>query len=85
MSRKVAFTAVVVPDKGYGIAIVEDDIAGFALDPQEKTHDNWNDAQQRALEKNVGLGLDAQQVWNIVSSSMAASDRAKTRWGQRGA
>lgn len=82
--RKVVYTAVVVPDKGHAVAIVEKDVPGYALDPQEPMFPLWDTALRRANEKNAALKIDPQEAWEVVASSISASNKQRKNWSPRG-
>jgi hypothetical protein len=82
--RVIAFSPVVVPDKGYGVAIVEENVAGFSLDPSEEIYATWVAAHRRATDKNEAMNIDAANAWRVVTSSIAASNKINKKWGPRG-
>lgn len=82
--RQVAYCAVVVPQKGFGIAIVEKDVAGYTLDPTEPLIQQWNEASNRAAAKNRSLGLEPRAAWDIVSTAMTKSAEMGGKWRPRG-
>lgn len=82
--RKVAYAAVLLTDKHYGIAIVEADVAGFALDPSEPPYDSWEAASNRALVKNEAIAVSVRNARETVASSMQKSSDANIVWRLRG-
>jgi hypothetical protein len=82
--RKVAYAAVVVAEKGCAVAIVEQDVAGYALDPTEPAFDTWEQARERATRKNEGINVSPRDAWDIVASSMRKSAETGVRWSPRG-
>lgn len=83
-ARRIAFTAVIRAPDGYGIAIVEQDVAGYALDPSEPRLDTWEAAAARATAKNDAIGVSPREAWEIVASSIGKSNASNTRWSPRG-
>lgn len=82
--RKTAYTAVILEKEGFGVAIVEQDVAGYSVDPTEPVFPAWETARLRSEEKNVRQGLDPKAAWDIVTSSMAASNKIRKNWSPRG-
>ncbi len=82
--RKVAHAAVAREDGGFGVAIVEQDVAGYVLDPAEPAFDSWERATARAGVKNQTIKVSPREAWDIVSSSLRKSAEAGTRWSPRG-
>jgi hypothetical protein len=83
--RKTAYTAVLLEQGGFGVAIIEQDVAGYSLDPLEPHFPEWDTARRRSEEKNSVQGLDPKAAWDVVSSSMTASSKLRKNWGPRGA
>lgn len=85
MPRKVAFTAVVIPE-GFIIGIAEEGVPGFTHDKREPMFPDWDAAHRRAEELNRSvLGLTDQEAYRIVGSSMNTSLKEPGgKWKQRG-
>jgi hypothetical protein len=84
MSDRYAWTAVAVGASAkFGVATVQEDIAGYEIDASKKLTDTWAAADREARRANETAGLSPEDAWRIVESSMAASRAAGLRWGPR--
>ena len=79
---KAARTAVVLVDGRFTVAVVQEGVAGYAVDAA-KTAKTWHAAQRMADADNEAAGVSRDEAWRIATSSMEASRAAGVRWGPR--
>jgi len=78
-----AWVAVALAPDRWGVAVVQDGVAGYAIDASRPA-DTWTTARRSALSANEAAGVSSEEAWRVLESSMAASRAAGTRWGPRG-
>ena len=84
MSDQRAWTAVAIGASAkFGVATVQEGIAGYEIDASKRLTDTWAAADREARRANEAAGLSLNDAWRIVESSMAASRAAGLRWGPR--
>lgn len=74
--------AIGASDK-FGVALVQEGVAGYAIDASKGLVDTWSAAHVMAKRTNDADGVDPDEAWRIVESSIAASRAAGLRWGPR--
>lgn len=79
----IARTVVALTDGRFAVAVVQEDVAGYAVDTT-KTARTWHAAQILADAGNEAAGVTREDAWRIAQSSMNASRTAGIRWGPRG-
>lgn len=83
MSNAAAWVAVALTQDRWGVAVVQEGVAGYAID-EAKPVGTWTAARRAALTANEAAGVSPEEAWRVLDSSMAASRAAGTRWGPRG-
>jgi hypothetical protein len=79
----IARTVVALTDGRFAVAVVQEDVAGYAVDTT-RTAATWHAAQVLADAGNDAAGVARDEAWRIAQSSMSASRAAGIRWGPRG-
>lgn len=69
MDERFAYTAI-VDDGGYSIGRAEEDVSGYTPMPEFSSFGTYDDAQTKADELNLSLGLEKIEGIKIVLSSM---------------
>lgn len=80
---KAAWIAVALSRDKWGVAVVQEDVAGYSIDESKLIH-TWIETNHAAQAANEASGVSPEEAWRILESSMAASRAAGTRWGPRG-
>jgi hypothetical protein len=78
----VARTVVALVDGRFAVAVVQEGVAGYAVD-ETKIAGTWHAAQILADKDNEAAGVAREEAWRIAQSSMSASRIAGIRWGSR--
>lgn len=79
----VAWVSVAVAQGRWAVAVVQDSVAGYAIDATKPVN-TWVAAHDVALAANQAAGVSSDEAWRVVESSIAASLAAGKRWGPRG-
>lgn len=79
----VAVAVAVGASAKFGVATVQENIAGYEIDVSKGLADTWAAADREARRANEVAGLSPEDTWRIIESSMAASRAAGLRWGPR--
>lgn len=78
----IARTVVALMSGRFAVAVVQEDVAGYAVDTT-RTEATWHAAQVLADLDNQAAGITREEAWRIAQSSMTASRTTDTRWGSR--
>lgn len=79
-----AWTPVAVEASAkFGVALVQENIAGYVIDASKGLVDTWAMAYATAKRANDAAGMPPKEAWRIVESTIAASRAAGLRWGPR--
>lgn len=84
MSDRTAWVAVAIGASAkFGVATVQESVAGYEIDVSKRRTDTWAAADREARRANEDAGLSPEDAWRIIESSMAASRATGLRWGPR--